>query len=220
MTSKNDELIKTEFNFGWKKWDLLPHYAEPTLKNQKGDILDIGCATCELYKFLKSRGWEGNYYGIDIKKFEDYEYPEGVNLIIGDPLEIDLPEVDTIILYNILEHVDYPLELLKKSVETSKENVLVNVPKRNEELWGYNIVEFHQLDKTHKHCGFSKEELFKLSELAGGKVVNYLEFGEFSVVSGVNLWKNILPKLSIYLLNKIFSSKKYYQEIWFELVKK
>ena len=50
MKMRINDVVKTQFDFGWKKWGKnVPGYAEPTLKHQKGDILDIGCATCELY---------------------------------------------------------------------------------------------------------------------------------------------------------------------------
>lgn len=40
---------------------------------------------------------------------------------------------------------------------------------------GFGIVEYHQLDKTHKHCGFTKEQIEKIIERAGGKIINYKE---------------------------------------------
>nr|WP_319374850.1 class I SAM-dependent methyltransferase [uncultured Methanobacterium sp.] len=227
MTKK--ELIKTQFDFGWKKWgSVIPAYAKPTLDHQKGDILDIGCATCELYIYLTKNGWDGNYYGIDIKKYEEYEYPDGANLIIGDPMKIEFPEVDTIILYNILEHLDDPVSLLDKAISNSKKNVLINIPKRNEELWQYGVVEFHQLDKTHKHCGFSTEEVYKLCDLANGHITSYKELVEIKPVFGLVQWDNKLAKVfmimlnrgSLFILNLLFSSNKFYSDIWCEVVKK
>jgi SAM-dependent methyltransferase len=226
--SNKKKIVKTEFNFGWKNWGkILPGYAEPTIKNQNGDILDIGCATCNLYSFLRSKGWEKTYYGVDIQKYGEYEYPSGINLIIEDPMKLKFPKVDTIILYNILEHIDDPVSLLEKSIKNSK-NVLVNIPKRNEGLWKHNIIEYHQLDKTHKHCGFSKQEIYKLTDLAGGKIIQYKEFGEVNPKFGVVLWKNRIPqlamillnKISIFILSKIFSYESYYTDIWCEVVKK
>jgi SAM-dependent methyltransferase len=220
MNDENEKLIKTEFDFGWKKWDNVPLYAEKAMKYQKGDILDIGCATCELYIYLRSNGWKGKYFGLDIQKYDNYKYPDGVELIIGDPLKIKLPNVDTVVLYNILEHVDNPLLLIKKALEISRKNVLINVPKRNEELWKLNIVEYHQLDKSHKHNGFSKEEIFKLVDLAGGKIRNYQELGEINSMIGIQLWNSKIPKLANILLQRIFSSKTFNLEIWSEIVKK
>ena len=182
-------------------------YAELIFKYQRGDILDVGCATCQLYKFLSDNEWKGKYYGIDIQKYENYNYPKEVKLIIEDALEVEFPKVDTVILNNILEHVDCPIKLLTKAINVARENVLINVPKRNEELWKYGIVEYHQLDKTHKHCGFSKEEVHKLVELAGGEIRTYKELGKTDATVGLGLWNNIIPKTIIYLLSKIFSSK-------------
>jgi SAM-dependent methyltransferase len=228
MKMRINDVVKTQFDFGWKKWGKnVPGYAEPTLKHQKGDILDIGCATCELYVYLRKNGWNGNYYGIDIKRYPGYDYPDGAHLIIGDPMEMEFPPVDTIVLYNILEHVDDPVGLLEKALDSSK-NVLINIPKRNEELWEYGVVEFHQLDKTHKNCGFSTEEVYKLCDIAGGRLVDYEEFIEIKPTFGLASWNSNLPKYALILLNRIsfailnlfFSSRKFYSDIWCEVVKK
>ncbi len=211
------KVVKSDFDFGWKEWKNPPPYAELAFQYQKGDILDVGCGTCQLYTFSRKKGWKGKYYGIDVKKY-DYDYPKGIELIIGDALEVEFPEVDTIILYNILEHIDDPVKLLKKALNSARENVLVNVPKRNEELWKLGIVEYHQLDKTHKHCGFSRDEVYKLVELAGGNITKYIEHSEISARILLGLWNNIIPKGIVYVIYKIFPSKKFYQEIWCEVV--
>ncbi len=215
-----DQIVKTEFDFGWKNRNIVPEYIRLVSQYQRGDVLDIGCATCQLYKYLKEQEWRGKYYGIDSKRYENYKYPQNVNLIIGDALEIEFPKVDTVVLYNILEHVDDPAILLKKAFNAAKENILINVPKRNEEMWKYDIVEYHQLDKTHRHCGFSKEEIYKIIDTVGGEVKTYREFGKRNAMIGIRLWNSIIPKGIIYLLGKIFSSKTFYQEIWCEIIKK
>jgi len=214
----NDEVAKRNFDFGWKT-RIAPHTAELVQRCNRGDILDVGCGTCKLFQYLRDRGWKGQYIGVDLKKYEKYEYPRGVRLIIGDALSMPLPRTDTCVLYNILEHVDKPSALLSKCLGVSK-NTLVNVPKRNEELWKYGIAEYHQLDKTHKHCGFSKEEVYKLVSLSGGEIRSYKELGETNATIGISLWNNIIPKGIVYLLSKIFSSKTFYQEIWCEVVRK
>ncbi|MEL7669188.1 methyltransferase domain-containing protein [Methanobacterium sp.] len=216
----NNQLIKSNFDFGYKKWKLDPIYAKLTLEYEKGDILDIGCATCQMYEFLKRNGWKGKYYGIDIQKYEGYAYPNKVNLIIGDATQLDFPEVDTILLYNILEHVNDPISLLKKSLDSSKKNVLIHIPKRNEKLWKHGLAEFHQLDKTHMHCGFSKAEIYNIVSNSGGSIKKYNETDAKNAIIGINLWDNIIPKLTFILLNKTFSSKTFYENIWLEVVKK
>jgi len=216
-----DKIIKTDFNFGWDKWQISPESFQLSFQYQKGDILDVGCGTCQLCDYLHNRGWRGKYYGIDIQKYDEYKYPRGINLIIGDALEVEFPSVDTVVLYNILEHVDEPVELLRKAIDTAKENILINIPKRNEEMWEYGVVEYHQLDKTHKHCGFSEEEIYKLVDIAGGKIRVYQKLERTNIENFlIGLWNNIIPRTIIRLFIKIFSYKTFYQAIWCEIVKK
>jgi len=208
-------IVKTEFDFGWKSGVNIA-ISELALKYNRGDILDVGCGTCQLFSYLKNGGWRGKYIGIDVNKYEGYVYPKSVDLIIGDAFRLKFPETDTCVLYNVLEHVDDPVRLLSKSLKASK-NVLINVPKRNEEMWKLGVVEFHQLDKSHKHCGFTKEEIIKLVKAAGGRINRYREFGETRATIGRPLWRSKIPKLLTYLLGKVFKSKVFYQEIWCEV---
>jgi SAM-dependent methyltransferase len=214
-----NQIIKIEFDFGWKKMESLPPYINLAFQYQQGDILDIGCGPCQLYEFLKKKNWKGRYYGIDFQKYGGFNYSPEINLIIGNALEIEFPKVDTVILYNILEHVEEPLKLLKKAIQAAKKNVLINVPKRNEEMWKYGIVEYHQLDKSHQHCGFSKKEIYRLVNLAGGKIITYKELGKIDAKIGIALWKSLVPKAIVYLLAKIFPSKIFFSTIWCEVIK-
>lgn len=40
--------------------------ADAALKVPACSVLDVGCGFCDLYDFLRARGWEGAYTGIDI----------------------------------------------------------------------------------------------------------------------------------------------------------
>jgi SAM-dependent methyltransferase len=213
------EIVKTDFDFYWKS-QCNPLLGQPTFQYNRGDILDIGCGACQLYNYLKSKGWKGKYYGIDIKEYEGYRYPKEVELFIGDALEIKFPKVDTCVLYDILEHINEPIKLLSKAINSS-ENVLIAVPKRNEEMWRYGIVEYHQLDKAHKHCGFSKEEVYKLVDLAGGKIKIYKELGGLTILQ-IRLLSRHLARLllSAKIGHIIFPKKTFYQEIWCEVIRK
>ncbi|MGP8011273.1 MAG: class I SAM-dependent methyltransferase [Halobacteriota archaeon] len=221
MVERNDlALVKTEFDFGWKHGDVAHPADWLLLEYQKGDILDVGCGTCRLYKFLTQKEWMGRYVGIDTRRYPDYEYPAGIELIIGDAYKVSFPEVDTVVLYQLLEHVDEPHVLLSKALEACRENVLLLVPKRNEALWERGVVEYHQLDKTHRHCGFSKEEMYNIVRLSGGEMKNYKDVCEIKPTIGIHLWNNITPKAISYLMSKIFSFKTFYGEIWCEVVKR
>lgn len=218
MDSK-DKLVKADFDFGWKKWKQVPEIVKLVLERQKGDVLDIGCATCQLYSFLRDSGWNGKYYGIDIVKHTGYEYPKAVDLLIGDALTMDFPEADTVVLHDVLEHVDDPVKLLTKAMKAARGNVLVSVPLRNEEMWSYGVVEPHQIDRTHKHSGFSKDEFKNIVTLSGGKIADCIDISKADATIGVNLWESRLAKKLTYLMRKMFKSKEYYCGMWCELVR-
>jgi SAM-dependent methyltransferase len=218
---RNDcsNIVKKDFDFGWKAGGGVRETDLLAFEYQKGDILDIGCGTCQLYSFLSQTGWTGRYIGIDVRRYEGYPYPTGVELVIGDASTLTFPKTDTVVLYNFLEHVEDPCALLSKSVESCQKNVLVNVPKRNEALWRLRVVEYHQLDKTHQHCGFSKEEVNNIVRLSGGKIRSYKDMQELNATVGMPLWNSRIPRGVDVVLSKIFSSKTFYREIWCEVVK-
>jgi 2-polyprenyl-3-methyl-5-hydroxy-6-metoxy-1,4-benzoquinol methylase len=212
-------IVKKEFDFGWKAGGPVRPTDLLALEYQKGDILDVGCGTCQLYSFLNQTGWTGRYVGIDERRYEGYPYPTGVELVVGDTSTLTFPKTDTVVLYNVLEHVEDPCALLSKSVESCQKNVLVHIPKRNEALWEHGVVEYHQLDKTHQHCGFSKEEVDNIVRLSGGKIRSYKEVSELNATVGISLWNSRIPKGVVLVLSKIFSAKTFYRYIWCEVVK-
>jgi len=125
------------------------------------------------------------------------------------------------VLYNILEHADDPITLLTKAISAARENVLINVPKRNEEMWRYGIVEYHQLDKTHKHCGFSKEEVYKLVDIAGGRIKTYKEIGGLTIIPIKLLGKHLVTLLLNPKIGRmLFPKRTFYSEIWCEVIGK
>jgi 2-polyprenyl-3-methyl-5-hydroxy-6-metoxy-1,4-benzoquinol methylase len=218
---KNDcsEIVKKEFDFGWKA-GRSGHVANLlALEHQKGDILDVGCGTCQLYNFLIQREWTGQYTGIDGQRYEDYPYPPGIKLLVNDATKVTFPKTDTVVLYWVLEHVKDPCALLSKSIESCQENVLLCVPKRNEALWELGVVEYHQLDKTHQHCGFAKEEVSTIVRSSGGKIQSYKELTEKTATLGVSLWNSEMAKRVVFFLSRIFSSKIFYENIWCEVIK-
>jgi 2-polyprenyl-3-methyl-5-hydroxy-6-metoxy-1,4-benzoquinol methylase len=213
------EIVQKEFDFGWKAGRSGSAANLLALEYQKGDILDVGCGTCQLYNFLIKREWHGQYTGIDAQRYDDFAYPPGVSLIVSDATTVAFPKTDTVVLYWLLEHVKDPCALLSKSIESCQKNVLLCVPKRNEALWELGVVEYHQLDKTHQHCGFSKEEISKIVHLSGGEIQSYKELTEKDATVGVSLWNSEMAKRVVFLLSRIFSSKTFYENIWCEVVK-
>jgi SAM-dependent methyltransferase len=210
-----DEIVKTSFDFCWRK-DMDPSKGQFALKHNLGNVLDVGCGTGMLYEHLQRNGWNGKYTGIDTVRYSSDLYPKGIQIIIEDALKLPFPTVDTCIAYDVLEHTDAPVGLLSKCLQASK-NVLVSVPKRNENLWRNGVVEYHQLDKTHRHCGFVEEELRKLAEKANGKVATYEEICPTKATSLNGLWKSRIPRLFNKGFARVFASEVFYQVILAEI---
>ena len=94
-------------------------------KNIKGKLLDVGCCRGGLRKYLHG---ELEYYGVDVlmNNFENY-----VRIDLNSKL---LPfknkQFDAVNCSDVLEHLFYPLEMLKEIKRVLKDNgsVLVSLP--------------------------------------------------------------------------------------------
>lgn len=176
---------RTDFNWEWKAEEA-PEIARLARERVGRVVLDVGCGSVQLYRYLSATGWTGRYIGID-KEARPALSVLPIEYIPGDVLEVAFPEVDTCLLYNILEHVRAPDKLLAKSLSKSR-NALLAVPRRNEALWAaVGLSEYHQLDHSHLHNGFVEEELRDLVRTAGGAIrelrlldpVRWAELGTF-----------------------------------------
>jgi SAM-dependent methyltransferase len=211
-----EAVVSERMDYPWKT-AINPILGDLALAYNRGNIVDVGCGTCQLYVYLKERGWTGTYIGIDHQRYEGYSYPEGATLLIANALTVELPFSDTYILYDVLEHVDDPVSLLSRCLRVAR-NVLVAIPKRNEDLWRYGIVEYHQLDRTHKHHGFSRDEVETLVRQSDGQIVRFQEVVPTDLLT-------VLPAFSesrwlhrwVRKLLRIWPSKVYYQEFWCEV---
>ncbi len=176
-------------------------------------VLDVGCGTLQLYKFLKSHGWNGIYYGIDIQKYENVDYTD-VNFILGDAQRVDFPKVDVVVMNDILEHVDHPEILVKKALNSKL--VMMFVPKANPELWKMGVCEYHQLDKTHKHQGFTRKEIFDMVVNNGGIISRWMELIPIRVYNLLPFWESERARGWIERISRHSPTKVFYQEIFVE----
>ena len=213
---QDDSVVKLSVDFPWKS-DAHPMLGGLVVRYNRGNVVDVGCGTCQIYHHLVGAGWKGKYVGVDVTSYEEQAYPQEVSLMFGDALELDLPRSDTYILYDVLEHVEKPVELLAKCL-TRAQNVLIAVPKRNEDLWKSGFVEYHQLDKTHKHWGFTEQEVRHLVERSGGRILQYKELIPTDLLTVLGAFSQSLTLARVVQkLMKVFPTKIYHQELWCEV---
>lgn len=103
------------------------------LKERKGRVLDIGCATGEfLYSMRRYGNWE--LYGVE-PNVEAAMYARnvlGLNVFIGTLFEAQYPNAffDVVTLWNVLEHLHYPLLTLREIARIIKPSglLVISIP--------------------------------------------------------------------------------------------
>jgi len=123
-------------------------------------ILDFGCATGNYCKELRKLGFE--CIGVDInKEYIKIAHSKGVEAyLIKDNLPFDNKSFDTVIIFELLEHVHSPDKILKEAERVAKKNILITVPDCGgfETLKNYQLIYEHFLELDHVSF-FTKKEL-------------------------------------------------------------
>jgi len=134
------------------------------VNNAGSNILDVGCATGEYCQKLNDLGFK--CVGVDVNS----EYivkakKNGVEayVINGKCLNFTDNSFDTVLLFEVLEHVKYPDIILKEVKRVAKKNVLITVPDCTEfsALRGHGLTYEHMLEKDHINF-FTKKDLENL----------------------------------------------------------
>jgi len=154
------DYLKTRSRLGlwYRKYWLYPRLANLV----EGDALDIGCGIGDFIKF------RANTIGVDIDpEIVDWCISNGLNVSLMKQDTLDFPDdrFDSILLDNVLEHLDNPEKLLAeiRRVLMPGGRFLIGVPG----IKGYESdpdhkIYYHQelLISTLEHAGFSSEKIF------------------------------------------------------------
>jgi ubiquinone/menaquinone biosynthesis C-methylase UbiE len=173
-------------------------------------ILDLGCATGEYSNNLKSMGYE--CIGVDINpEYVEKTCKKGIDAYVmkGDDLQFPDNSFDTVLLFEVLEHVDNPYNVLKEAKRVAKKNILITVPNCTQfsELKALGFTYEHMLENDHINF-FTKNDLENLISRES-KNFKVEEDEPILLVSGLPIWL----KLPILLFNKIkiIKSTLYYR---------
>lgn len=143
-------------------------------------VLDVGCGKGELAADIASRVEGVNIYAIDIvqdniEKAKERNSSESINFVCGDVMDV-LPEenFDTIVLSNVLEHIEERVKLLKMLKSKCKpDKILIRVPLFTRD-WRVPLkrelgVEY-RLDDTH-FIEYTQEEFDEEIAASGLKIL-------------------------------------------------
>lgn len=185
-----------------------------------GKLLDVGCATGFFMHSAKMRGWKVE--GVEISQYAASYAREryGFKVHVGDISQIDLPAntYDLITLWDVIEHLENPIETLKRLKRVLKKNGLLvfstpnalSLPaKLTKHKWmGYKLSDEHltYFSKRTVDLLLKKAEFSLVSSTHIGKYVNFSLFtnrvGLYNkaVSTILNAAQFVLPKdLSFYV---------------------
>lgn len=152
--------------------------------NKGETVLDIGCGNGSLAFDLAQKA--GKVVAIDINASNimtaKKRYPaDNIQYIHGDATEYKLADgFDSIVLSNVLEHIEKRVEFLKK-VKGLAPRILIRVPMMDRDwitLYKKELGIEWRLDKTH-HVEYTLESFIREIEEAGLKLTSHsIQFGE------------------------------------------
>ncbi len=178
-------------------------------------ILDLGCATGGYCSSLNHLGFKCT--GADINsKYVEKARENGIEAYTMEGNNLEFPDnsFDTVLLFEILEHVDKPHEILKESKRVAKKNILISVPNCTQffELKSSGLTYEHILEKDHVNF-FTKKDLESLisKEFKTFKVIedDPINLNQLWLITGLPLW----VRLPINFFNKLkfIKSSLYYR---------
>jgi len=134
-------------------------------------ILDFGCATGNYCRRLKELGFE--CVGADVNEaYIKSAQQKGVEAyLIKDILPFEDKSFDTVIMFELLEHIENPENILKEAKRVARKNILLSVPNNTQFyfLKDMRLTYEHMLELDHRQF-FTKQSL---SDLLGSYFTNF-----------------------------------------------
>ncbi len=127
-------------------------------------VLDAGCATGEYIEILGQLGYDCT--GVDVNsEYVNIAKQKGLDVQVMDAKYLKFPDksFDTVLLFEVLEHVDNPEDVLKEVRRVARKNVLISVPNCTQlhRLRTVGLTYNHMLDTDHVNF-FTKSDMESL----------------------------------------------------------
>jgi SAM-dependent methyltransferase len=122
-------------------------------------VLDLGCGLGGYSKVLGERGFTMRAFDV-VPEYVERARQLGVPAELYDGERLPLPDdsVDTAILIEVIEHLDYPARLLREAGRVARSGVLVTTPNCTQSFGRVPIEFSHMLDVDHRQF-FTDESL-------------------------------------------------------------
>jgi 2-polyprenyl-3-methyl-5-hydroxy-6-metoxy-1,4-benzoquinol methylase len=134
-------------------------------------VLDLGCGLGGYSRVLADRGREVIAFDV-VPEYVERARALGVAAELYDGERLPLPDraVDTVVLIEVIEHLDDPAALLREARRVARRNVLVTTPNCTQDF-GLVPIEFsHMLDVDHRQF-FTASSLRQLLDSVFGSSV-------------------------------------------------
>jgi 2-polyprenyl-3-methyl-5-hydroxy-6-metoxy-1,4-benzoquinol methylase len=134
-------------------------------------VLDLGCGLGGYSRALAERGFDVR--ALDVAPdYVERARSMGVDADLYDGQRIPLEDgsVDTVILLEVVEHLDDPAGLLREARRVARGNVLVTTPNCTQDFGDVPVEFSHMLDVDHRQF-FTEESLRRLLDEVFGSCV-------------------------------------------------
>ena len=180
-------------------------------------ILDVGCSKGEIIYYLNNHGY--NAYGCDLIKDTAWEGKYKTKFCVADIYNLPFADnsFDTVISFEVFEHLKYPIKALNELFRVTKEKVILSVPncEHIKSLFNSGITFAHYEDRTHVNF-FTEDKLTRLIKNNKYKI-EYIKKIDSIMPESLLLYSWYLPLKFAIIIGKIFQKvpfkRKYYTDI-------